>query len=281
MVPRRAAIAVSAILSACLALALSSCSSDDDVTGPGGDVDIMSQLGVALTTRLGNYASGFRLPSGPPGCLTIAPSPFADADSDGVPDSVRFSFDETGCTFVFDGGSGTSMGTIEVTDPGAVFGFRAIHAMTYALTAGDPPSTETLGVTGTRIVSGASDGLTLTEDVQLAFSTTGNPPCAATERYTATFTPEPGSNVVFGVGVPLPSGHIELAGAFVWEQEGTTVTMVVSTAAPIEIDADCLSPFPVAGEVRFQVTSGADPGYVSVRFTGCGSDMEVDWVPAD
>jgi len=39
-------------------------------------------------------------------------------------------------------------------------------------------------------------------------------------------------------------------------------------------------PFPVAGEVRFQVTSGADPGYMVVRFTGCGGDMEVDWAPA-
>lgn len=280
MATRRAATAAAAVLSVCIALALSSCSSDDDVTGPDGDVDIMSQLGPALTTELGGLIHCFRLPSGPPGCVTIAPSPFADSDSDGVPDTARFAFDETGCTFVFSGGSGTSMGTIDVTDPGSAFGFSALHAMTYALTSGDPPSTETLGVSGTRAVSGAPDSLTMVEDIQLAFATTGNPACAATERWTATFTPEPGSSVILGVGVPLPSGQIELAGTFVWVQEGITVAMDVSTAAPIEIDTDCQSPFPVAGEVRFQVTSGAAPGYVSVLFTGCGEDMEVDWVPA-
>ncbi len=73
--------------------------------------------------------------------------------------------------------------------------------------------------------------------------------------------------MVFGLGVPLPSGQIDLAGTLGWSQEGTSISMVASTAVPIEIDTDCASPFPVAGEVRFQVTEGATPGYVRGRFT--------------
>ncbi len=252
----------------------------DDITGPDGDVDVMSQLGPALVTELGNLSTILRLPSGPPGCLTVTPLPFPDSDGDGVPDSAHFAFDETGCTFVFTGGSGTSWGTIDVTDPGASFGFSTLHAVSHAISTVDPPSTRTLTINGTRTVGGTPTRLTLSEDIQLAFSMTGKPASAATERWTAVFTPEDGSSVVFGLGVPLPSGQIDLAGTLIWMQEGITVTLAVSTAVPIAIDTACESPFPVAGEVRFQVTSGAAPGYVSVRFTGCGGEMEVDWVPA-
>jgi hypothetical protein len=260
-------------------LALSGCGGDGDGTGPDDEVNGLefSMLANLLRSELSGLSNSLMLPGGAPGCMTV--SSFADSDADGVPDSSDFVFSASGCLFSFEDGSGTTAGTVHVTDPGAAFGFSAtLSGLSYTMTVNQPAETRVLTLNGQRQVTGSPSEIRLTQNVQVGATATGKPSASATEAWDAVFTPVQGSMVTFGVGVRLPDGSTVVSGPMTWVQSGNTVSMSLSTTVPIWFDPACESPFPSSGEVHAQVVSGGPDGYVKIRWSECGGEAETDWI---
>lgn len=265
------------VLAGILVWGSASCGSDDG-NGPNGDgSDLADLVASVLTGELGGLSGALVLPSGPPGCVSI--SSIIDTDGDGVPDNSDFSFSSSGCSFTFEGGSGTSSGTITVTDPGASFGFDASLAdVSATLNTSNPTRTTVRTLNGTRTVRGSGSGTTLQQNIEITYTSTGSLPALVVETWGASYTPAAGSSVVLGIGARLPPGSANVTGSVEWNQNGTTLELELVTERPIEWAAGCESPFPSAGEVHANVLSGGPSGYLRIRYTGCGEEVETDFM---
>ncbi len=273
--PRAAATFFVVLAATCLA----ACGGGDDGVAPRDDPEILILLEPVLSDEIARLDAQFSLPSGGPGCLTITPQPVTDGDQDGVPDDATFTFDEEGCSFSFTGGGGTTYGSVHVVDPGAAFGFQAtLSDLTASFTSGDPAVTTVRTANGTHTVGGSSTLVTMSREVTIGVTMTGHAASTTAVDLDGTFTPEAGSQVQLGVGTPLPPGQMTLTGTITWSQQATTVQLQVTTPTPLVLDAGCSAGGPVSGEVHLTVLSGADPGYLSVAFTGCGQSPRIDWV---
>jgi hypothetical protein len=250
-----------------------------ETTGPEDEIGNIEfdMLAYVLRSELGALERTLMLPNGPPGCLSISSTD--DTDSDGVPDAADFVYSETGCAFPLDNGTGTTAGTVHVTDPGSAFGFMAtLQALETLFNLDNGQSIESLAVSGQRHVEGSPDELTLTQSVQFSLGITGRSPASGSETWQAVFTPAQGAQAGLGIGMQLPDGGTVVAGGFVFIQSGTTATLDLSTPTPIRWDPECGSPFPTSGEVHAQVVSGGPSGYVKIVWSSCGGEAAVDFV---
>lgn len=248
-------------------------------TGPEeqiGNVEF-DMLAYVLRAELGAIDRTMALPNGPPGCLSLSSTD--DADTDGVPDDADFVYSETGCSFAIDNGTGTTSGTVHVTDPGNAFGFTSsLGGLSTIFNLNNGASVENLSMSGQRQVTGSPTELTLAQNVQYTLNITGRPVASGSETWQAVFTPVQGSQVSFGLGMQLPDGGVVVTGPLVYTQNGTTATLSLSTPTPIRWDPACGSPFPTSGEVHGQVLSGGPSGYVKIVWSECAGEAEVDFV---
>jgi hypothetical protein len=262
---------------------LTGCGGSDAGTGPDDSVPGIEfeMLAAVFRSELAGVQSSIMLPGGPPGCAT--PDAWQDADGDGIPERADVTFSASGCAFNFDGGSGTTSGSVQVRDPGTPFGFAMTlnglaRTMNIDAHDGSPAVTRVMTLNGDRTVGGSATRVVVTQHVVLSYAVTGKATATANETWDATFTPVQGSSVAFGVGSPLPDGGVVISGSFGWTQSGTTVWFALETPVPIRYAPGCNSIFPSAGEVHATVLSGGPDGYVRVAWTGCGSDGEVDLI---
>jgi hypothetical protein len=258
-------------------LGIAGCGSKDS-TDPEeqiGNIEF-DMFAMSLGSELGTLRGALMLPNGGPGCLTA--SSVQDSDGDGVPDDSNFVFSEAGCSFPVEDGTGTTVGTIHVVDPGGGFGFSAtLSNLANVFNLNSGAKIQSLKLNGQRQLTGSPEQVTLTQSVQYEYSITGRPTATASETWQAVFTPVQGSQIVLGVGFWV-WGEAVVSGPMTFTQNGTTVSLSLSTPTPIQWDPDCESPFPVAGEVRAQVLSGGPTGYVSFLWSTCGGEPDVNFV---
>jgi hypothetical protein len=258
-------------------LGIAGCGSKDG-TGPEeqiGNVEF-DMFSMSLYSQLGTLPTAVMLPNGGPACLTA--SSMQDSDGDGVPDDSDFTFSEAGCSFPVDEGTGTTTGMIHIADPGGGFGFSATLsnlASVYNLNSG--ANIQSLKLNGQRQVTGSAAQVTLTQSVQFEFSITGRPTATGSQTWQAVFTAADGYPVILAVGFRV-WGEAVVSGPMTFTQNGTTVSLSLSTPTPIVWDPECESPFPVAGEVHAQVLSGGPTGYVSFVWSSCGGEPDVNFI---
>jgi predicted small secreted protein len=265
------------------ALGLTGCGGSDDGAGPdisvqGVDFDM---LAAVLKSEFASVQSSIVLPGGAPGCATA--SGWQDTDGDGVPEEADVTFSASGCLFTFDGGSGTTSGSIHVRDPGAPFGFAmTLNALAYTMNidaqGSSPAVTRVMTLNGDRTVQGSSTQVAMTQHVVLTYAVTGKATATANETWSGTFTPAQGSSVTFDA--PLPDGGVVISGSLGWTQGGATIWFSLETTVPIRYAPGCNSFMPSAGEVHATVQSGGPDGYVRVVWSACGADAEVDFIGA-
>lgn len=265
---------------------LPGCGTKDDSTGIADNLpdvpDIeFDMLAGVLWGELAGVGGAMMLPSGGPGCLSISATD--DLDGDGVPEEADFTFSSSGCHFTFDNGWGTTAGSIHVTDPGVSFGFAStLNGIAYTLSVeaqdDDPAETRVRTLNGTRTVAGSPSQMTLTQNVDVAYTVTNKPSATATETWQAVFTPGQGASVVIGYGKRVPDGGLVVTGPFTWVQNGATVVLSLETTVPLSFPPSCESPFPSAGEVHARVVSGGPAGYVRLAWSGCGMEVQIDFI---
>lgn len=258
-------------------LALVSCGGDgDDGVAPPDDTDLVAMLEPLFDSEVTGAARNLRLPNGPPGCITVTPASPVDSDADCVPDDATFTFDEVGCAYPFpSGGGGTTGGEIRVTDPGEPFGYNAVLTnFLLRVTSGDPQTTTTRTINGTQAVSGSPAAATMVRNVTIVTERTGLSAATAVEELTVTYTPDVPPLGFCGLG--LPAGTMTMTGDLTWTMSGRTVEMAITTATPLAVGG-CDLGGPSSGEIHVTVVSGADPGYLSIRFESC--EPVIDWYP--
>lgn len=272
---------IAAAVGACALAALGSCGSDDGVS-PDGENDLLSLLEPILEAELAGAAHNVQLPDGPPGCLTMAPWPWQDGDGDGVPDSATFSFDPGACAWTDGIAGGTRGGIVEVTDPGDPFGYQAVlidHVFSNTYTRDGVRTTATRAINGTQGVSGSSSAAVMARDVTIVTTLTGRPTSTTVGSLTLAYAAQAGQPILFGPGAPLPPGSLTLGGTLAWSIPGRTVELEITTPEALVLSAACPGTDPVSGEIHVTVVSGADPGYLSIRFVGCDQAPEIEWFP--
>jgi len=261
-------------------LVIGACSGGGGDDGDGGG-DRLALLEPVLSAELGTIAGNVAMPGGPPGCLTIQPIPWADGDGDEIPDTLTFIYDADGCAFDWGDATGTIYGVCALADLGAELGYATtLTGMTYVMTSGDPVATVTRVLDGTRVTWGTRQALTMEESLTIEVASTLGRAATMTTDLTATFTADAGGEIHFGPGTPFPAGHFDLAGTLIWVEDADTTVFAVTTVTPIVYEPGCLSPFPTAGVVWLQATSGPELGRLIVGWDGCGSEMTLDWEPA-
>jgi hypothetical protein len=216
-----------------------------------------------------------------PACAT--PSSAADSDGDGTPDDATYIFTAPPCRFTgYRGGTLDLVGQLRIQDPApdsAGFGYNStLVALRATFTPpGENPSTYSVTRNGTRALTGSVAGLQLTTDLQVVRTFTGLADAAVDEQWTVQFAPE----TPLQINQPLPSGTLDVAGTQGWTRGTQTLDLTVTTPTPLHYNATCTEDARRIdeGEMRAAGTFEGIIGYVRIRWTGCGKDPDVGFVP--
>ena len=258
----------------------------DDVALVAGDEVEQSVAALtpegAVTGTVELEAAGLRvlgaIPTGA-GCAEVSGG--ADTDGDGAPDEATYTFALPACSFTnFRGGTLEITGMIVLSDPTPVsadFAYRAeLDDFRWTYTNPDASRSYTAVRNGTRVLSGNSAGLSLTNTVTLVRSFAGRPETTIQHNLLLGFTPAVGETLA--LGEPLPDGTITKSGTLIWSRNGRSRTFTVTTVVPLVWDASCTTARKIAaGEIRATLPDGS---YVRTVWTGCGEEPERSFVPA-
>jgi hypothetical protein len=217
------------------------------------------------------------------GSACVPPSSAVDSDGDGIPDDATYIFTAPPCRFTgYRGGTLDLVGELRIEDPttdAAGFGYKStLVAVRATFTPpGDNPNAYSVTRNGTRTLTGSVAGLQLTADLQVVRTFTGLADAAVDERWTVQFAPE----TPLQINQPLPNGTLDVAGTFAWTRGTETIELTVTTPTPLHYDATCTEDARRidAGEMRAAGTLEGKPGYVRIRWTACGKDPDVEFVP--
>jgi len=280
---------VAVLLVAALAGALVACSTDQmasphtailsqaqaDSVGDVVTADVQNELDVATASG----GLGF-IPGAPVGPLTgpptfcvpqISPTPPADADSDGVPDSVRIVFDN--CVIGFRS-QDTVRGTIDIVDPTPTITDRSVKQVftdfdrIFADRHGHEAS---LSVNGTRqVIRDSAEIAQSSTDFSTIYTFADSDSVADLRNWAIVFTADvPGS---IQRDAPLPSGTLTINGSSTLTFNDSTVyALAVTTPTTLHRDATCTTrPQFDAGKVVAVVTRHGATATITIEFTACG-----------
>ena len=222
----------------------------------------------------GATSNGVRVSSVPPACVTVAPSPPTNSDSDIVPDSVRLTFD---CGFLRANGLlvDSLTGSIDFIDPlPNLTSIGVKHIFTdftrKRINNAFPLRSFTAVHNGTREWGGNADtlGHTITNFTSV-WTHVGGRSTTHEKDWVAKFTAAtPGS---IGLGVPLPAGSWTLGGTSTWSTANRSWSVAVTTTEPLQYDPSCLvTPRLTNGTLNLVVTRNGDVTNVEIVFLNCG-----------
>ena len=246
-----------------------------DSLGEVVTADVQSELDAATASS----GLGF-IPGAPVGPLTanpvfcvpqISPTPPADADSDGVPDSLRIAFNN--CVTGFNG-QDTVRGTIDIVDPTPTVRDRSIKQVFTDFTRifvdrhGHEAS---FSVNGTREVIRDSSEISQTStDFRTVYTFADGDSVVDLRNWAIVFTADvPGS---IHRDAPLPSGTLTINGSSaVTFNDSTVFSLDVTTSTTLHRDAGCAQrPQFDAGKVVAVVTRHGATATLTIEFTACG-----------
>lgn len=295
-----AAATIVALLTAC------SAGTDASSTGPQGGLtseqtqEIATSLAGEVQTSIGIMtvgsaasapgASGSRLMLPAPrlrtsmvhmatsACPTYSQYPFVDSDGDGVPDDVIISFPAGACV-VYDTTTHETLtltGAIAVADPTpTVAGPELLgHADSVTLDLYDQADQLVAEAqrSGDWSVSVSGGGLKEAYDLTTTLVAAGQPTVSALSEWTATYTPNLGTE--FTEAGALPPGTLQGSGAFGISDETQEFEMTLDTPTPLQYDpVTCsggVTPF-TAGELHATVTGTGPVGYVRIVWSDCAA----------
>jgi hypothetical protein len=232
--------------------------------------------GATMTGVAGAGAAASFAGLGPLGLLRCAPtrtpaSP-SDADSDGVPDSVRIDF--TGCILSFPLETDTVRGTIDVLDPTTAVADHAVERIfteftrVRVYTIAGKFTSETRN--GTRITRRDATTIENTETnfrTDYVFCNGGT--ATHVKTWMATFTADVAGSIQ--PEHPLPSGSWSIGGTSSWTRGSNTYSLTVTTSPSLHYNATCtVAPRFDSGTLTAVVVRGGRTSNVSIQFTACG-----------
>jgi hypothetical protein len=195
----------------------------------------------------------------------------ADADADGVPDSVRFTLGA--CVLTYPAETDTLRGTIDILDPTpAVLDHAVKRIFTSVVRArlrSGKLSYETAN--GTRMTTRDATTLTHTEtNFRTDYVFPDGSAATHVRSWTSTFTADVASSIM--ADQTLPSGNWSISGTSSWTQGGNTYSLSASTSAAVHYNATCTAtPRFDGGTLTVVVTQGSQTSTVTIKFTACGA----------
>jgi hypothetical protein len=195
-----------------------------------------------------------------------------DADADGVPDSVRLSFNSCVLTFLLE--TDTLKGVIDIIDPTRTAADRAVQrifrnvAVVRVYTISGKSTSETRN--GTRTMSRDATTLQHSETnfrTDYVFRDGGT--ATHVRTWTATFAADVAGSIV--ADQTLPSGTWNISGTSSWTRGTNTYSLTVTTNPALHFNATCtVAPRFDTGTLTAVVTKGGQTQTVRVQFTACG-----------
>jgi hypothetical protein len=197
--------------------------------------------------------------------------PPSNSDADGVPDSVRLTFDA--CVVSFLGSSDTLRGTIDVIDPTPDVTDHAIKHRFIDLArihVGPGGREASITLNGTRQISGDSAQLALTSvNMQTDFRWRNGATATHLRSWNVQFTADVAGSIQFDS--PLPAGLLSIQGNSTWTRGANSWTIVASTPASLHFQPACgVRPEFDAGTFQAEVTRNGVTSNVTIQFTACG-----------
>jgi len=201
-----------------------------------------------------------------------SPTPVTDADSDGVPDSVRF--DYTGCVISLPLSIDSLSGTIDLIDPTKSIAdhsvervFTDFKRLTVHLLTG-----ATTSVTDNGQRRASHDGTTL-QSSETNFRTDYVFANGSTAEHVRTwesiFTADVAGTIMRNA--LLPSGSWSVNGTSSWTRGQRSYSLTVTTNPALHYNASCTAaPRFDAGKITAVVTRGSQTMTVTIEFTACG-----------
>jgi hypothetical protein len=203
---------------------------------------------------------------------TRTPAAPADADNDGVPDSVRIDF--TGCVLSFPLETDTVRGTIDVLDPTKTVADHAVERIFNNLTrvrvytVSGKFTSETRN--GTRMTQRDASTIQNTETnfrTNYVFRNGGT--ATHVKTWMSNFTADVAGSIQ--PDQPLPSGNRSISGTSSWTRGPNTYSLTVTTSPALHHNASCtVAPRFDAGTLVTVVVRGSRTTTVSIQFTACG-----------
>ncbi len=268
--------------------------SNDDLQDLGSSV-ISETENAASSTSISDaitIAGGFSIPVSeiqtrssqtralPAGCLTTTGSN-TDSDSDGVPDSITYVFDEAKCIqnvpLIRGGGTQTLGGQIKLEDTKPTTADRSYRQTLTALKyvrdpALKPKFTETRD--GTREVAQAGNtSLTKTHNITLVRQVASRAKVTLVNKMAFAYQVSGAGTI--DLNQPLPAGTFTLTGSNEFTV-GNKISRVftTSTQAPLIYNPSCESQRIVDGELRLTTPKTE----IKIVFQACGTDPVVSRV---
>ena len=242
--------------------------------------DIVGEIGTATMDASGSMAATAPVDASAPAgsstatqCVpTETPTPVANSDNDGVPDSVRF--DYAGCVISRPLSIDSISGTIDLIDPTKLVTDHAVERVftdfrraTVNLVSGKKSSVTD---NGTRMAS--HDGTTL-QSSETNFRTDyvyGNGSTAEHVRtWESIFTADVAGSIMRDA--LLPSGTWSVNGTSSWTRGQRSYSLTVTTNPALHYNASCTAaPRFDAGKITAVVVRNSQTVTVTIEFTACG-----------
>jgi hypothetical protein len=203
---------------------------------------------------------------------TRSPSSPTDTDHDGVPDSVRFTFD---CVLSWPLETDSLTGTIDLLDPTPTVFDHAVERiftdvrLARAFTLSGKESSETRS--GTRMSNRDSTTLHQSEtNFTTAYVFRDGTTATHVKTWTSTFTADTVGSIQ--ADQPLPSGLWNIGGTSAWTRGANSYSLTVTTNPDLHYNATCTTaPRFDSGVITAVVTKGTQTATITVTFTACGT----------
>lgn len=203
---------------------------------------------------------------------TRSPAPPTDTDKDGVPDSVRFTFD---CVLSWPLETDSLTGTIDLLDPTPTVYDHAVERiftnvrLERGFTISGKSSSETRN--GTRMSNRDTTTLHQSEtNFTTAYVFRDGSTATHVKSWASTFTADVAGSIQ--PDQPLPSGLWNVSGTSSWTRGANTYALTVTTNPDLHYNATCTTaPRFDAGTLTAVITKGGQTSTIGIQFTACGT----------
>ena len=243
-----------------------------------------SNLGSVLSSEVQNltatltgtdFAAGFsamKPMAEAPQCVTITPNPTADADQDGLPDLVAYSYN---CQKSSPAGSNSIHGTLkfEDTQMAPAQGVKST-ATSLNFSQKDASGNNVLyeSRNGTRDAAGTTTTITINNDMTVVRQISTQTAGTLKNKLQVAFQATSGSISAKS----LPAGTLSVTGGASWTQGDLSTDLNVTTPTPLQFDPACESALKViAGQLKATLTGSGPKGHLNVTFGACGTEPTI------